>query len=209
MLDENIRKGFFSIDPEERQKGQDLMWYVWQGENSPLFGKHKMATFERQFLAEKELQKEEKNPYYTLLEDRKVVQRILEEFGLDYGHSHIINGHVPVKVRKGESPIKCNGKVLVIDGGFSKAYQKETGIAGYTLISNSWGLILAAHQPFTSTEEAISQGSDILSDSMVVNRVAIRKLVADTDYGARLRDRIDELKMLLQAYRSGLIVEKN
>ena len=116
---------------------------------------------------------------------------------------------MPVHHKAGESPIKCNGKLLIIDGGFSKAYQKETGIAGYTLISNSWGLILAAHQPFTSTEEAISRGSDILSDSMVVNRVAIRKLVADTDYGARLRDRIDELKMLLQAYRSGLIVEKN
>lgn len=208
MLDENIRKGFFSIDPEERQKGQDLMWYVWQGENSPLFGKHKMATFERQFLAEKELQKEEKNPYYTLLEDRKVVQRILEDFGLDYSHSHIINGHVPVKVRKGESPIKCNGKVLVIDGGFSKAYQKETGIAGYTLSYNSYGMILSAHEPFESTEAAILNEKDIHSEQMVVQRMATRERVKDTDEGAKLKERIEDLEALVKAYRSGKISEK-
>ena len=129
-----------------------------------------MATFERYFLAEKETHKERKNPYYELLEDESVVNRILQEFGLPAEGTHIINGHVPVKSKAGESPIKCGGKVLVIDGGFSKAYQKETGIAGYTLIYNSYGLILAAHEPFESTEAAIEKESDIHSDSIVVKR---------------------------------------
>ena len=209
VLDKYVRKAIFALDEEEKLKGKDILWYIWSGPDSPMFGKSKMATFERYFLAEKETHKEVKNHYYDVLDSEEIAEKILDEFQVQGGNRIIINGHVPVHHKAGESPIKCNGKLLIIDGGFSKAYQKETGIAGYTLISNSWGLILAAHQPFTSTEEAISQGSDILSDSMVVNRVAIRKLVADTDYGARLRDRIDELKMLLQAYRSGLIVEKN
>lgn len=208
MLDEHIRKGFFSIDKEEREAGKDLMWYVWQGENSPLFGKHKMATFERQFLTEKELYKEEKNPYYTLLEKPSVVRRILEDFGLDYSNSHIINGHVPVKVKKGESPVKCNGKVLVIDGGFSKAYQKETGIAGYTLSYNSYGMILSAHEPFESTESAIMNERDIHSERMVVQRMSTRERVKDTDEGERLRAQIEDLEELLKAYRSGKINEK-
>ena len=155
VMESYVRKGFFAVDPDEKKKGRDLMWYIWQGANSPLFGKDKMATFERYFLAEKELWKEKKNAYYLLLEDENVMNGILDEFGLDREISHIINGHVPVKTKNGENPVKCGGKVLVIDGGFSKAYQKETGIAGYTLIYNSYGLILAAHDPFESTEAAI------------------------------------------------------
>ena len=166
------------------------MWYIWLSENSPLFGKDKMATFERYFLSEKETHKEKKNPYYLLLEDEKVVEKILKEFGLENEDAHIINGHVPVKCKDGENPVKCGGKVLVIDGGFSKAYQKETGIAGYTLIYNSYGLILAAHKPFESTEAAIEKESDIHSDSTVVKRTLERKKVEDTDVGKELKEQI-------------------
>lgn len=208
VMDSYVRKGFFAVDPEEKRKGRDLMWYIWQGADSPLFGKDKMATFERYFLAEKELWKEKKNAYYLLLEDEKVMNGILDEFGLDREISHIINGHVPVKTKNGENPVKCGGKVLVIDGGFSKAYQKETGIAGYTLIYNSWGMILAAHEPFTSAEDAITRETDILSDSIVVKRTMLRKTVEDTDNGRRLKENIQELKALLEAYRSGVIIEK-
>lgn len=142
VLESYVRKGFYAVDDKERERGKDMMWYIWPHENSPLFGKDKMATFERYFLAEKETHKEKKNPYYSLLEEEKVINNILREFGLNETGSHIINGHVPVKTKNGENPVKCDGKVLVIDGGFSKAYQKETGIAGYTLIYNSYGLIL-------------------------------------------------------------------
>ncbi|MBO5461281.1 MAG: fructose-1,6-bisphosphatase [Ruminococcus sp.] len=207
-LERYVRKGFFALDPEERKNGKDILWYIWLGKNSPLFGKEKMATFERYFLAEKETHKENKNAYYKMLEDEVVVNRILNEFGLYSEDSHIINGHVPVKSKKGESPIKCNGKVLVIDGGFSKAYQKETGIAGYTLIYNSFGLLLAAHEPFESTEAAIEKESDIHSESMVVARVVERRTVGDTDDGKEIKDRIEDLEVLLDAYRKGDIKEK-
>lgn len=156
-LDRYVRKGFFAIEPKERENGKDIMWYIWLSANSPLFGKDKMATFERYFLAEKETHVENKNPYYELLEKEEVINRIFEEFGLSPEDSYIVNGHVPVKRKNGESPVKCNGKVLVIDGGFSKAYQKETGIAGYTLVYNSYGLRLVAHEPFESTEAAIER----------------------------------------------------
>ena len=136
------------------------------------------------------------------------MNKILTEFGLSTERSHIINGHIPVKTKNGENPIKCNGKVLVIDGGFSKAYQKETGIAGYTLIYNSYGLILAAHEPFESTEAAIEKEKDIHSDSVIVKRVVSRKTVGDTDVGKELRERIEDLEALLAAYRSGTIIEK-
>ena len=185
------------------------MWYIWLHENSPLFGKDKMATFERYFLAEKETHIENKNPYYRLLENEDVINSIMKEFGLnDLSTAHIVNGHVPVKTKDGESPIKCGGKVLVIDGGFSKAYQKETGIAGYTLIYNSYGLILAALDPFESTEAAIEKESDIHSESVVVRLSTERKSVGDTDTGKKLKQRIEELEALLDAYRSGLISEK-
>ncbi|PNV62089.1 class 3 fructose-bisphosphatase [Clostridium sp. chh4-2] len=208
VLDNYVRKGFVSKDSKERERGRDMMWYIWLHENSPLFGKDKMATFERYFLADKETHKERKNPYYCLLEDESVVDHILEEFGLLGEGSHIINGHVPVKRKDGENPVKCNGKVLVIDGGFSRAYQNETGIAGYTLIYNSYGLILAAHEPFESTEAAIEKESDIRSESIIIKRVSARKLVGDTDIGKELKEKIRDLEQLLEAYYSGRIVEK-
>lgn len=207
-MESYVRKGFYALDPREKERGRDLMWYIWLGEGSPLFGKDKMATFERYFLAEKETHKEKKNPYYSMLENEEVVDRILAEFGLPAEGTHIINGHVPVKSKNGENPIKCGGKVMVIDGGFSKAYQKETGIAGYTLIYNSYGLILAAHEPFESTEAAIEKESDIHSDSIIVKRVVQRKLVGDTDIGRELKEQIADLEMLLEAYRSGRITER-
>lgn len=207
-LDTYVRKGYFSVDPEERKKGRNLMWWIWQNKNSPLFGKEKMATFERYFVAEKETHKEPKNPYYNYLENRDIVEMIMRDFGISGEHSHIINGHVPVKKKDGENPIKCGGKVLVIDGGFSRAYQGETGIAGYTLIYNSYGMILAAHEPFESMDAAIKKEIDIHSDSVVVKRVLARKTVGDMDEGGRLRERISDLKDLLQAYRSGRIKER-
>lgn len=208
VLESYVRKGFYAMDHRERERGKDMMWYIWLGEGSPLFGKDKMATFERYFLTEKETHKEGKNAYYTMLENEEVVNRILAEFGLPEEGTHIINGHVPVKSKSGESPVKCGGKVLVIDGGFSRAYQKETGIAGYTLIYNSYGLILAAHEPFESTEAAIEKESDIHSDSIVIKRVLQRKLVGDTDIGRELKEQIHDLELLLQAYRSGRIAER-
>lgn len=207
-LDKYLRKGFFALNEAERDNGRDIMWYIWSHSNSPLFGKDKMATFERYFLAEKETHGEKKNPYYYLLENELVVDGIMKEFGLDPENAHIVNGHVPVKCKNGESPIKCGGKVLVIDGGFSRAYQKETGIAGYTLIYNSYGLLLVAHETFESTEAAIQKESDIHSDYMVVKRVLQRRLVGDTDIGRELKEQVEDLERLLEAYRSGEITEK-
>jgi fructose-1,6-bisphosphatase-3 len=207
-LDRYLRKGFFALDEQEREIGKDMMWYIWLHPSSPLFGKDKMATFERYFLAEKENHLEKKNPYYFLLEKEEVIDSILREFDLSPTEAHVVNGHVPVKCKNGESPIKCNGKVLVIDGGFSKAYQKETGIAGYTLIYNSYGLLLVAHEPFESTEAAILKESDIHSDYMVVKRVLERRLVGDTDIGRELKEQVADLERLLAAYRSGEIIEK-
>lgn len=205
-LDSYIRKGFFAINRKEKERGKNIMWYIWLHENSPLFGKDKMATFERYFIADKETHKETKNAYYKLIENEKVVDSILQEFGLNTSESHIVNGHVPVK--KSEKPIKCNGKVLVIDGGFSKAYRKETGIAGYTLIYNSYGMILAAHHPFESAEKAILKEMDIHSDSMTVNRVVERKRVLNTDEGREIIEKVADLKKLLKAYRSGQLRER-
>lgn len=208
VLDSYVRKGFFALDEKERQDGKDIMWYIWLHPDSPLFGKNKMATFERYFIAEKETHGEKKNCYYAFLENEEVVDRILVEFGLDPKRSHIVNGHVPVKRKDGESPVKCNGKVLVIDGGFSRAYQKETGIAGYTLIYNSYGLRLVAHEPFESTETAIASEKDIHSETMVVSRMMDRALVGDTDIGRDLKEQVKDLETLLAAYRSGEITEK-
>ncbi len=208
VMEKYARKAFFSVDEKECERGRDILWYIWCGPGSPLFGKDKMATFERYFLKDKETHKEKKNPYYKLLEDEETMDRILAEFGLGTD-AHIVNGHVPVLQSSGESPVKCGGKVLVIDGGFSKAYQAQTGIAGYTLIYNSYGMRLAAHMPFTSTEEAIRNETDIHSETIDVMLAPHRLHVADTDTGRELKERIDELKQLLAAYRSGLIVEKS
>ena len=207
VLETYVRKAFFAIDAKERERGRDILWFIWSNKNSPLFGKEKMATFERYFLAEEETHKEQKNPYYSLLENKEIVQNILTEFGLEASDAHIVNGHVPVLQKAGESPVKCQGKLLVIDGGFSRAYQKQTGIAGYTLIYNSYGMTLVAHEPFSSTEDAIASERDIHSDQIMVKMAPHRMLVGDTDIGKELKERIEELKALLEAYRSGLIIE--
>lgn len=207
VLENYVRKGYYSLDKEEKKKGVDIFWFGWENQNSPVFGKQKMTTFERYFIADKETHKEPKNPYYHLLEQEEIVNKILAEFGLDNEDAHIINGHIPVESKRGESPIKCNGKLLIIDGGFSKAYQGKTGIAGYTLIYNSYGLILAAHDPFESMEKAVKEGSDIHSHQMLVERVVKRRRVADTDAGRTIKENIKELEKLLQAYREGTIVE--
>lgn len=210
VLDHYARKGYYAKNnPDEMQKGQDMIWYIWGGPKSPVFGKDKMATFERYFIAEKETHVEVKNSYYSLLDREEVMNRILEEFGLDAGSSHIVNGHVPVELKKGESPIRCKGKLLIIDGGFSKAYQGKTGIAGYTLVSNSHGMRLVAHEPFESTEAAIIHESDIFSDSVILETSRTRVSVADTDIGAELMESIRQLEDLLQAFRDGTIIEKS
>lgn len=209
VLEHYARKGYYAHNNlQEKLKGQDIIWYIWAGPNSPVFGKDKMATFERYFLLDKDMQKETKNSYYRLLDREDVINKILREFGLDESHSHIVNGHVPVELKKGETPIKCGGKLLIIDGGFSKAYQDKTGIAGYTLVVNSYGMRLVAHEPFESTEAAILRESDIFSDSIILETMSSRQKIADTEIGMELRESIHQLEELLQAYRDGTLIEK-
>ena len=205
VLESYVRAGFFDPDPAVRKQGQDLMWWLWLGEGSPLFAKSKMATFELYLIADKAARKEVKNPFYTLLEDERVVNGIFEDFGMDPATSRIVCGHVPVKVKDGEDPVKCGGKVLCIDGGFSRAYQPTTGIAGFTLISNSYGFILAAPEPLESAQAAVEGELDIHSSQRVVEKVSARTLVADTDTGAQLKEQIADLEKLLEAYRQGII----
>ena len=208
VLEAYVRRAFFSVDGEEQRKGSDILWFIWASPNSPLFGKDKMTTFERYFMADTETHKETNGAYYHRLENEEVVDSLLREFGLDPAQGHIVNGHVPVHQGEGESPVKCGGKVIVIDGGFCKAYHKVTGIAGYTLIYNSYGLILCAHESFTSTEDAVSKESDIVSNRVSVHYTTKRRLVGDTDTGKALKERISELVQLLEAYRRGIIKEK-
>lgn len=208
VLEHYAKRGYYAKDVDERQAGQDILWYIWNGPGSPVFGKDKMTTFERYLVAEKETHKEKKNSYYRLLEQEEVVNRILDDFGLDKSNAHIINGHVPVEQIHGESPIKCGGKLLVIDGGFSKAYHKKTGNAGYTLVCNSRGMRLVAHKPFESTREAIVNETDIVSEAIVVEKFPYRKLVNDTDIGTALRERIYYLEQLLEAFEEGKIAEE-
>lgn len=207
-LESLAREGYFNSDDEAaKQHGMDILWYLWAGIDSPLFGKKKMTTFERYFIDDVETHKEDKNPYYKHRDSEEVCNRILREFDLDPETSHIINGHMPVLKKKGESPIKANGKLFVIDGGFSKAYQNQTGIAGYTLIYNSHGMILVSHEPFESTIKAIEEEKDILTSTMVLEHVQERKRVSDTDIGEDLKCQIQELKLLLHAYRKGIVKE--
>lgn len=208
VLEHYAKRGYYAKDANERQAGQDILWYIWNGPGSPVFGKDKMTTFERYLVAEKETHKEKKNSYYRLLEQEAVVNRILDDFGLDKTNAHIINGHVPVEQIHGESPIKCGGKLLVIDGGFSKAYHKKTGNAGYTLVCNSRGMRLVAHKPFESTRDAIINETDIVSEAIVVEKFPYRKLVNDTDIGTALRERIYYLEQLLEAFEEGKIAEE-
>lgn len=207
-VDRLARQGYFDIDnPEQKQYGMDTLWFLWCAPKSPLFGKEKMATFERYFLADKATHVEKRNPYYSLRDTEETARKILQEFGLNPDTGCIINGHVPVKVSKGEKPIKANGKLIVIDGGFSRAYQRETGIAGYTLISNSRGLLLAAHQPFESKQKAVSEELDIDTETEIIHTYPRRMLIGDTDRGREFQEQIDELHALLHAYRVGLIKE--
>ena len=209
ILEHLARQGYYEEkDINARKYGQDIMWFIWSNENSPVYGKAKMATFERYFLDDADLKKEKKDYYYQWYENEKVINQILEEFGLDPATGKIVNGHMPVAVKKGESPIKCGGKLFVIDGGFSKAYQKTTGIAGYTLVSNSYGLKLVAHEPFVSRDIAIREETDIHSDTIVINKVTKRKCVYDTDNGKALQEKVADLEQLLWAYQKGIITER-
>ena len=208
VMERYVRAAFDDANPELAKRGRDLLWYMWLGEGSPLFAKSKMATFELYLIAEKEARKEVKNSFYSYLDDERVMGGIFEDFGMDPETSRIVCGHVPVKVKDGEDPVKCGGRVLTIDGGFSKAYQPTTGIAGYTLISNSYGFVLAAHEPLESMRAAVVNELDIHSSRKVVELVDQRTLVADTDNGSVLKQQIADLEELLEAYRCGILAEK-
>ncbi len=209
--DRRCRQGYFAPEgSSERQAGQDFLWYLWCGSLSPIFGRSAMTTFERLYIADKATHAEVKNPYYTQINGphaTEVADRILQEFGLTGPGCHIINGHVPVRAIEGESPVKGGGKLIVIDGGFCRAYHSKTGIAGYTLISNSRGLTLRTHQPFESTEKAIRDDEDIDSQSEHIYTAPRRVLVRDTDEGVEEAARIRDLERLVQAYQSGLLHE--
>jgi fructose-1,6-bisphosphatase-3 len=192
---------------DDKRYSVDYMWYLWCGPDSPSFDKSKMATLERYLIAEKETHKEHKGYYYTLCDSEEVCNKILKEFGLPTTGSHIINGHIPVKTIKGENPVKANGKLLVIDGGFSRAYQPETGIAGYTLVFHSRGLQLVQHEPFESRQKAIEEGQDIISNTVLSEFNSKRLMVRDTDKGRELVAQVEDLHNLLTAYRHGLIKE--
>lgn len=201
-IDKQVQNAYFLPDGnQEKENARDFMWYLWCGPQSPLFGKNRMTTFERYFVAEKEAHKEKANPYYVLSVKEETCDQILDEFGLPRKGSHIINGHIPVKIKDGESPVKANGKLFIIDGGLSKAYQSTTGIGGYTLIYNSRHLALAEHKPFV-------KGKGTSPAVHIVEQVRKRVLVADTDIGKDLAERIEDLKALLVAYREGIIKEK-
>ena len=201
------RQGYFEQEgSQERENGKDFLWYLWCGKNSPIFCKDKMKTFERYYLAEKETWEEIKNPFYNFENDERISEKVLKEFGIDPQIGHIICGHIPVKFKAGESPIKANGKLFIIDGGLSKSYQKTTGIAGYTLRYSSYGLTLVAHEPFTSRENAIVDETDLHSEIQIVEKVE-RKRIKDTDKGKELMLQISDLEKLLEAYKNGTLAE--
>ena len=202
------RQGYYAKPgSEERQYGMDYLWFLWCGRGSPVFGRDRMTTFERRLIKDESSWAEPKNASYTFYNDPAVCERLLREFGLEGPHCHIINGHVPVKSRKGESPIKGGGKLIVIDGGFCRAYQPTTGIAGYTLIYNSESMRIVSHEPFEGRENAIRENRDILSSSVVFERMDDKVKIRSTDIGSELQRQVDDLKALLAAYRSGLVKE--
>lgn len=209
FLEAYARKGYYMTNcPEQRTYGQDIMWYIWSSENSPVYGKAKMATFERYLISDAALQEEKKDFYYKLIEKEEICDKIIKEFGLDPQTAHVINGHMPVRSKAGENPVKGGGKLMIIDGGFSKAYQPTTGIAGYTLVYNSYGLRLVTHEPFESFEKSIADETDIRSDFTMVKEFEHRQKVADTDAGKTMRESIRDLELLLEAYRQGIIRER-
>ena len=206
--DLTARRAYYSKPgSKEREFGMDFLWFLWAGRNSPIFGRDRMTTFERRLIKDEDTWTEPKNAYYHYYNDPAVCDELLRQFGLEGPHCHIINGHVPVKSKKGESPIKGGGKLLVIDGGFCKAYQKTTGIAGYTLIYNSACLRLVSHQPFGGRDNAIRGNQDIASTSVIFERMEHRMKIAETDVGRQLQEQIRDLMDLLAAFRSGAIVE--
>ena len=208
FAEKTARKAYYDKrGTPERQYGLDFMWWLWAGRNSPIFGRDRMTTFERRFIKDETSWAEPKNAYYTHYNDMAVCEMLLKEFGLTGEHCHIVNGHVPVKAKKGESPIKGGGKLIVIDGGFCKAYQPTSGIAGYTLIFNSRSLRIVSHEPFEGRMKAIHENHDIANESLIFERMHNRVKVAQTDQGRELQARVDDLMMLLDAYRSGAVAE--
>lgn len=207
--DRRARNGYFAPEGSaRRQAGQDFLWYLWCGPLSPVYGRSAMTTFERIYIQDPETHEEVKNPYYDCIAAPGAAERILAEFGLTGESSHIINGHVPVRASNGENPVKAGGRLIVIDGGFCRAYHKKTGIAGYTLVFNSRGLSLRTHQPFESTEKAIHEDEDILSRSEQVYTAPRRVLMADTDAGREKAALTGDLRRLIEAFRSGAIQEE-
>lgn len=198
---------YYKSGTPERKLGMDLLWFLWAGRNSPIFGRERMTTFERRLIRDESSWTEAKNSYYTFYQDPAVCDALLKEFGLEGPHCHIINGHIPVKSKKGESPIKGGGKLLVIDGGFCKAYQPTTGIAGYTLIYNSWVLRIVSHEPFCGRKMAIEHNIDIASSSKVFERMEARIKIAQSDIGRKLQSQADALHALVEAYKSGAVPE--
>ncbi len=207
-VDSMSRVAYFGKENSlEKRMGQDILWYLWCGKNSPMFGRSKMTTFENTFLNEKQLKVEGKDPYYLYQEDSEVADKILAEFGLYGSKCRIINGHVPVKAISGEEPIKAGGKIIVIDGGFCRAYHDKTGIAGYTMVYSSRGLSLRAHQPFSSLQKVVFENTDIESKVNVFETMKNRMLVEDTDQGKSIKSVIKDLKLLIEAYQLGIIKE--
>lgn len=207
--DAHARRGYYaSAGSAEKIDGQDFLWYLWCGRHSPLFGRDKITTFERMFVEDQKTWEETKNAYYDLIEEQETCERILHMFGLEDDYSRIINGHVPVHAKEGEFPVKGGGKLIVIDGGFCRAYQPKTGIAGYTMFYNSYGIRLVSHEPFSGRINAIENNRDILSTYVVYDASAQRITVQQTDIGQLLQASIDNLEELLQAYRKGLVKEK-
>ena len=203
------RQGYYAKEgTAARQYGRDFLWYLWCGRRSPLFGRSKIATFERMFIDDKAAWQEEKDPYYRFIEDPEMCGKILAEFGLTGQYSHIVNGHVPVRAREGELPVRGGGKAIVIDGGFCRAYQEQTGIAGYTMFYNSYGIRLVSHEPFPGLSDAVKSNKDILSTYVVFDTAQARITVGETDVGRALQRDIDDLTALLTAYREGIVKEK-
>ena len=208
--DRTARKAYYDKrGTDERIFGMDFLWWLWAGRNSPIFGRDRMTTFERRFIKDESTWTEPKNPYYSFYQNQNVCDFLLKEFGLEGPHCHIINGHVPVKAKKGESPIKGGGKLLVIDGGFSRAYQPTSGIAGYTLIFNSRHFRIVSHQPFAGRKEALKKNRDIDNDSVIFETLEKRMKVAQTDEGVELQMQVDDLVRLIEAYRSGAVAENH
>ena len=208
--DKTARKAYYDKrGTPERQFGLDFLWWLWTGRNSPIFGRDRMTTFERRLVADESTWTEAKNVYYTLYQDPEVCDMLLKEFGLEGSHCHIINGHIPVKAKKGESPVKGGGKLIVIDGGFCKAYQPTSGIAGYTLIFNSRNMRIVSHQPFAGKQDALCNNHDIANESQVFEVMEERIKIANTDQGQELQRRVDDLLQLLAAFRSGAVKDNH